>query len=149
MTNAANLASFAAGPAFGAYASTQTTLTSGSYTKVSFDTKEFDTNSNYSTANSRFTPTVAGYYQLTAGVEFTGLVSTEAVISLYKNGSVCKYGNDISVASSGTWGLNGSFLVYANGSTDYFEIYSYQNSSRNAASGITNTWFAGAMVRSA
>jgi hypothetical protein len=135
------------GPAFGAYAGSQTSLSNGTYVKVLFDTEEFDTNSNF--ASSRFTPTVAGYYQLSTSVTFTGIVTTEAVIALYKNGTPFKYGTDVAITSAGVWIINGTFLVYANGSTDYFEIYIYQSSSRNAASGQAATWFAGAMLRSA
>ena len=36
------------------------TLSSGTLTKVTFDTELFDTNNNF--ASSRFTPTVAGQY---------------------------------------------------------------------------------------
>jgi hypothetical protein len=134
-------------PAFSAYAGSQTTLTNNVYTKVLFDTEEFDTNNNF--ASSRFTPTVAGYYQLNAAFQLTGIAATETVIALYKNGSVFKYGIDIVVASTGTWALSSSFLVYANGTTDYFEIYAYQNSSRNTAASFSGTWFNGSMVRGA
>ena len=50
------------GPAFSAYQSTLQSFSSNTVTKVLFQTEEYDTNSNF--ASSRFTPTVAGYYQL-------------------------------------------------------------------------------------
>ena len=51
------------GPAFSAYQSTQQTgISSATFTKVNFQTEEFDTNSNF--ASSTFTPTIAGYYQI-------------------------------------------------------------------------------------
>jgi hypothetical protein len=46
-----------------------TTITSNTFTKVQINTEEFDTNSNFdSTTNYRFTPTVAGYYQVNGSV---------------------------------------------------------------------------------
>ena len=54
----------AAGPAFSAYLSANQSVSANVFTKITFDTEDFDTNSNFS--SSRFTPTVAGYYQLNA-----------------------------------------------------------------------------------
>jgi len=50
-------------PAFEAYLSTdQSSITSATLTKVQFANTHFDTNSNYSTTNYRFTPSEAGKY---------------------------------------------------------------------------------------
>ena len=57
-------------PAFSAYASSNTNISSSTWTKITLDTKLYDTNSNF--ASSRFTPTVAGYYQINAQVEVGG-----------------------------------------------------------------------------
>lgn len=133
-------------PAFSAYATSNTTLTNGAFTKVNFQAELFDTNNNF--ASSRFTPTVAGYYQFNCLVNFTGSVTSEATVSFYKNGSIYQAGLDI--VPSGVYNIGGSWLAYANGSTDYFEIYVYQNSSRDASGSQSYlTWFSGAMVRSA
>jgi hypothetical protein len=138
------------GPAFSAYASSNTTLTNATFVKVNFQTKEFDTNTNYSTSTSRFTPTVAGYYILQTGIGFTGSATSESEIGLYKNGSVVRYGMDIITAGGSLlYNIQGNWLVYANGSTDYFEIYLYQNSSRDAVAAQFVTYFTGVLVRSA
>jgi hypothetical protein len=56
-------------PAFSAYQSSGQTLSSATATKLNFQTEEFDTNNNFdSTTNMRFTPTVAGYYQVNGGL---------------------------------------------------------------------------------
>jgi len=143
---AANVAG--TGPAFSAYKSTNQTLTTGVSTKLTFDTEDFDTNNNF--ASSTFTPTVAGYYMI-AGCSAWGASATgQATIYLYKNGSVFKNGNsdtlDININST-----NISSLVYANGTTDYFEIYGIQNSGGNLISvgGSQYTFFQAALVRSA
>jgi hypothetical protein len=137
-----------AAPAFSAYASSNTTLTNATFVKVGFQTEEYDTNNNF--ASSRFTPTVAGYYLLQTGVNFTGSSTAEAEIGLYKNGSALKYGMDIiTTGGSVLYNIQGNWLVYANGSTDYFEVYVYQNSSRDVSANQTQTYFTGVMVRSA
>ena len=143
------------GPAFSAYANaTLQTITSGSQQKVLFQTEEFDTNNNY--ASSRFTPTVEGYYQLNAEVRLDGASGTgEMMIILYKNGTEYKRGTNQSgtqIASS-FWAMTVSSLVYANGSTDYFEIYVQQGSGGSVTVTAVNnpaiTWFNGCMLRGA
>jgi hypothetical protein len=143
------------GPAFSAYAAaTVQTITSGSQQKVLFQTEEFDTNNNF--ASSRFTPTVAGYYQLNAEVRFDGVSGTgEMMIVLYKNGAEYKRGTNQSGTqiAANFWAMTVSSLVYANGSTDYFEIYVQQGSGGNlnvtAVNNPAITWFNGCMLRGA
>jgi hypothetical protein len=136
-------------PAFSAYDSAGTSVASGTFTKLAFATEEFDTNNNF--ASSRFTPTVAGYYQingyyLTAAAS-VGLMSCQ----IYKNGAVYKYGsqtpNSVNVAGSVV-----SSMVYMNGTTDYVEIYAYQASGgtyTSYVSGLVTSFFNGSMVRAA
>ena len=48
-------------PAFRAYKSSNSEISHNTWTKVTFDSEHFDTNSNYdNSTNYRFTPTVAG-----------------------------------------------------------------------------------------
>jgi hypothetical protein len=138
-------------PAFGVYCSATTALANNVDTKIAFDTKEFDTNTNFSTTNYRFTPTVAGYYQINANLLMNYSSGIGGVI-LYKNGSRFKYGVQ-SLNNTSYIGFNVSCIVYANGSTDYFEIYGLQNSGSTQnlpliGSGVYN-WFNGSMVRGA
>jgi hypothetical protein len=151
MTAAVNLANIATGPAFSAYqSSAQSALSAGTTTKITLQTEEFDTNSNFdSTTNYRFTPTVAGYYQLNAGIQFNG--STVGIYAvLFKNGSSYKQG--IYIPNSSGMGSPSSVVssvVYFNGSTDYAEFYAYTGSSIPPIAGIERTYFNGAMVRAA
>ena len=136
------------GPAFSAYKSSTQSLTVNTWTKITFDVEEFDTNSNY--ASSRFTPTVAGYYQVSALLDlFGGTSATLAFLTLYKNGSDFKRGNgDNSSKSEAYAGL--SSLVYLNGTTDYIEIYGIATSSGWAVASSQNvTYFQASMVRTA
>jgi len=125
-------------PAFGAWHDTTQTLTTSSFTKLLFTTEEFDTNSNF--ASSRFTPTVEGYYQINAAMGIVPMNGT-IFISIYKNGSEFKRGSFTSdAATAGSRHTQVSSIVYANGSTDYFEIYGYQGSGSNATTRNDQRW---------
>ncbi len=144
--------SVASGPAFSAYPSGAQTITSGSLQKMLFQTEEYDTNNNF--ASSRFTPTVAGYYQFNATVRIDGATGTgECMIVLYKNNAEYKRGwNSLGVQfASNFWSMSVSAQAYANGSSDYFEIYIQQgNGSSLDTSNFANiTYFQGCMIRAA
>jgi hypothetical protein len=111
------------GPAFSAYNSTGQTITTATWTKATFDTEEFDTSSNF--ASSRFTPTVAGYYQFNYEVDvYGGGNNVYGVPALYKNGAAVKRGSGpIVTGNQVEVYLTLNALVYLNGSTDYVEIY--------------------------
>jgi aspartate aminotransferase-like enzyme len=146
---------FLNGPAFSAYAAAVLqTITSGSQQKVLFQVEEFDTNNNY--ANSRFTPTVAGYYQLNAEVRLDGASGTgEMMIVIWKNGAEYRRGTNQQGTQIATnfWAMQVSSVVYANGTDDYFEIYVQQGSGGNLTVTAVNvpyiTWFNGCMMRGA
>lgn len=139
------------GPAFSAYAANDQSITNNTFTKVQINTELFDTNSNFDpTTNYRFTPTVAGYYQVNGAIKPT----TDAALFsiLYKNGSILNYG------SGGFSGLdiggvrNGSVvsqLVYLNGSTDYIELYVISGNNISVKGSATQTYFSASLVRAA
>ena len=137
----------AGGPAFSAYANAGTSLTNNAFTKVLFQLEEFDTNSNF--ASSTFTPTVAGYYQINAVVGSGGFGANQSNINIYKNGT--KYKTSSNQTVNNLYSLSISCLVYCNGSTDYIEIYVFQNSGAAITSqnNSTDSWFTGCMLRGA
>jgi hypothetical protein len=140
------------GPAFRAYVDTSQAITSGSQQKVIFGTETFDTNSNF--ASSRFTPGVEGYYQLNATVRIAGASTTsECMITLWKNGAEYARGTNASGAEQGVnfYSMQVSDLAYANGTSDYFEIYIQQTSTANKDTtlGANISYFSGVMVRGA
>ena len=142
-------------PAFSACLSSAQSLTSGVFTKVALNTEEFDTNGNFDNAtNYRFTPTIAGYYQISAnvGIATTGNITT-ALGSIYKNGARFKDGNFTSAASSGTGFYSVvSALIYFNGSTDYVELYGFATGTGTITLTVnsgTLSYFQGVLVRGA
>lgn len=140
------------GPAFRAYIDGSQAITSGSQQKVTFGSETFDTNSNF--ASSTFTPTVEGYYQLNATVRIAGPSGTgEIMITIWKNGSEYARGtNEGGTEQGASWySMQVSDIAYANGTTDYFEIYIQQTSGSNkdTTAGTNISYFSGVMVRGA
>lgn len=116
------------GPAFVAYMSAATPIADSTWTKLRFDTELYDTNSNFDTTNYRFTPTVAGLYQVNFNWRNSAVMTASYAISrLYKNGSVALTGGWLGVSSTYASPVL-SNIIYLNGSTDYIEAYAYQNS---------------------
>lgn len=127
-------------PAFSAYKSSAQSLSSATNTKITFDTEEFDTNNNF--ASSTFTPTVAGYYQITGAINNS--TGTQTVAMIFKNGSVFKTGTNNSSYTAIV-----TALVYFNGTTDYVDFYGYFASGTTTGSGNSQTYFQGVLVRAA
>ena len=139
-------------PAFSAYrnGTTFTSITSGVFTKVTFDVEVFDTNNNF--ASSTFTPTVAGYYQINAQAYIQGVTVTRSLGVIYKNGSAYQNGNEYQTNTNLTASrVTASSLVYCNGTTDYIEFYVYAagTSLSTLPSNGLDVWFSGSMVRGA
>jgi hypothetical protein len=138
-------------PAFSAYNSSATSLANGTFTKIALQTEEFDTASAFdSTTNYRFTPQVAGYYQI-SGLMSLASAAANTIASIYKNGSEFKRGSVSGSASDSGQAAPVSALIYLNGSTDYVELYGYQitGGSVNTTTGAAYTYFQGVLVRPA
>ena len=140
-------------PAFSGGMSTSVTIpTSNVFTKMPCDYKAFDTAGCFdiTTNKGRFTPTVAGYYQINASAGPNNSTSRVG-IAIYKNGSLYQYGTDSST-STGVNAVGMSTLIYCNGSTDYLEIYAAMGNCPQpwAYNGTAvNCWFSGFLARTA
>jgi len=141
----------AAGPAFSAYqSSAQTGIAANTWTKITLTTENFDTNSNF--ASSRFTPTVAGYYQINGTVTLLGGNSAYYVFcGIYKNGTIYTQASPILGSANYYPTSTCGTVVYLNGSTDYVELYAFGNASGawNVYNTQENTNFSGCLVRGA
>jgi hypothetical protein len=141
------------GPAFRAFiASGQTIASAGAQVKVTFGSETFDTDGCF--ASSTFTPTVEGYYQLNATVRIAGTSGTgENMLVLYKNGGEYARGTNGSGTEIGAsfYSMQVSDIVYANGTTDFFEVYIQQGSgsNRDTTAGTNISYFSGCMIRGA
>ena len=137
-------------PAFSAYLNSAQTVTGGTFTKATLDVEEFDTNSNF--ASSRFTPTIAGYYQINTLLRLVTTASLSNITnSIYKNGAEYKRVQFNGVTFTADINLSNSCVVYLNGSTDYVELYGFTSGSGTLSfgGGISATSMSGALIRSA
>ena len=129
----------AAGPAFSAKPDgAGQSLPASILTKVLFNTEEFDTANCF--AGSRFTPNVAGYYQINAVVSAAATV----LVNLHKNGSLYKRGLQNTQQSTGI-----SCLVYLNGTTDYVEVFALNATTNTVNSDPAISYFDGFLARPA
>jgi hypothetical protein len=138
-------------PAFSAYiGSSGQSFSSGVWTKMQINTKEFDTANCFdATTNYRFTPTVAGYYQVNGQVAPAGGSSsiTRTIIAIYKNGTTFKTGTD--VTNSAPYRNVVSTLMYFNGTTDYIELYAYMTGTSLAVNNVaSDDYFQAFLARS-
>lgn len=146
------------GPAFSAYASSNTALTTNTDTKIIHATEVFDTAGCFNNTGSTvtlnglsvpsysFCPNVAGYYQITAGWATNSALAQVMFSSIYKNGSVIYTGPFIS--TSGVGGVTTvTGLVYLNGTGDYVSHFALSNQTVGTTTGQQYTYFNGAMVR--
>jgi hypothetical protein len=130
-------------PAFSVYNNTGQTVSTNTTTKCNFNTEEWDTNNNF--ASSRFTPTVAGYYTFSCNIGFQAS-NTYGFLILYKNGSASRY---LTYPQSSMGSMAGGCMDYANGTTDYFEIYIYIVNGQNVNGTASSGYFQGCLVRAA
>jgi len=137
-------------PLFRAYLSANQSISNTTFTKVHFNTKVYDTTSDFDTSNYRFVPSVAGYYYVHGAVRYNnGLDGKVLVSQIFKNGSatIAFEGSSNSTDSS----TQMSVIVYMNGTTDYLEFYTYHNygSATNIYGGITLGVFESHLVQQA
>lgn len=136
-------------PAFSVYqSSAQTAFNASTWTKLRFQTEEFDIGGCFdNVTNFRFIPTTAGYYQINATWTHANASAVRTIISLYKNGVPYFQGNDSTGFSAHVSGL-----IYFNGTTDYVEAWAFHvagGSLSPVASGIFQTKFSGSMTKKA
>lgn len=135
-------------PAFRAYRATSNqSVTTNVRTKVQFNAENYDTNSCFdSTTNYRFTPTVAGYYQMNMILGTGGtLTRTQRQMESSTLGSI----RISDIAANEPSIIGGTDLVYFNGTTDYIECYvTLTGTSPNITYGSDYSHFSGVWVRS-
>ena len=136
------------GPAFLVSRAGNQTTTQNTYTKIQWNAEKYDTANCFdTTTNYRFTPNLAGYYQINATVTATTLAG-ESYSAIFKNGS-----EFIQFARRQPQGIaaSGSVIVYMNGSTDYLEVYFYGTANPTGVEGVNSEsgcLFSGTWIRS-
>tara|TARA_R100001244_G_scaffold35289_2_gene32395 strand:- start:210 stop:1016 length:807 start_codon:yes stop_codon:yes gene_type:complete len=125
-------------PAFKAYIGVGQIIPTATLTKVTFQTELYDTDGDYdNSVNYRFTPQTAGKYFLLSKIRYEAASYTNLEIRIIKNGNTSDYAppnaifGTTSTTYYSTYTLSGA--LEANGSSDYFEVYSAQNSGGDAS----------------
>jgi|TARA_R100000084_G_C4541616_1_gene95841 Tfp pilus assembly protein FimT len=115
-------------PSFLAYKTSNQTISNTTFTKVTFDAEQLDSDSKYDTSNSRFTPTVAGYYFIGAIWRFDTTTNFgDGRFLLYKNGSSVIQS---AINNDDANGMTFSAIIYSD-ADDYFEMFTRQDSGGN------------------
>jgi len=117
-------------PAFYAYKSSGQSVSQNTYVKVTFETELFDSDGKF--ADSRFTPTVAGYYLISSTVSFTNHpAGAYCLIAPYKNGSAefVEINTNQSSGDADTK-TTATFMIYLD-SDDYLEIFIRHNAGQS------------------
>lgn len=140
-------------PAFHVSQASNNSIGNNSFTKIQWDTELYDSDDDFDiTTNYRFTPSVAGkYFLYVQGIlDING--DSRKQLAIYKNGSIVantSYLHEYNV----TYGTSQQAIVVqttqiANGSSDYFEAFIFQNSgiSRTLVGDSTKTFFGGYRV---
>jgi len=131
------------GPAFYVARDGAQSISNTTWTKVQLTTTNsggFDTNSCYSNSNYRFTPNVAGYYQ----IQFIMTISSGSLqagrAAIYKNGGRWAMTELYTIANDpyDDFCTCVSSMLYLNGSTDYVEFYCWRNGGSGNVGGTSD-----------
>jgi len=103
-------------------------ISTSTHTKVQFNSEVYDTDNTFdSSTNYRFTPAVAGKYQLSFGTLLTSLENDEKLqLQIRKNGSALDYDPSqrfYSTNSGGETVTGQTNLVVESDADDYFEAW--------------------------
>ena len=115
-------------PMFQAVRTSNQSTTSSSFTKIQFDTENFDTGGYFdNTTNYRFTPLVAGKYFVYVSVRIHDDANDllQYGLKIEKNGTQIKENYNKGTANE-RGEVTMETIIDMNGSTDYLEFYSWQ-----------------------
>ena len=117
-------------PTFSVIKNANQTITVGQYTKCTWNVKSWDIGNGFDLTNNRYQPNVAGYYSTTINLRYDASTNyTRGILEVYKNGSAYKRVAGHLGSNNQNYVLNGTSLVYLNGTTDYIEAFVYINGS--------------------
>jgi len=146
------------GPAFFAYLNTnQPCPNDGSTRVIQISVENFDTNSCFNTSNYRFTPNVAGYYQINLSANIDDATVGDfgdILFAIRKNGTIFHNTGVIRIAAgSAEFAMSGSVLIQMNGTSDYIEAVAIHGfgtaGSAILVGGSNRTYMSGFLARSA
>jgi hypothetical protein len=120
------------------------TNVSSNTTVVTWPTEVFDTNNDFD--SNRFTPSVAGKYQINAQTR-CGTTTSICLTVLMKNGTeVVARGGTISGVNSSEYGGPINAVVDMNGTTDYLEVRNFNDGTETVSGQLGDTYFSGFLI---
>lgn len=112
------------GPKFYAKSNALQAVPTSTNTKLNWGSEDWDTANCFDTANGRFTPNKAGYYQINISIRAEPNVNS-TIVAIAKNGAIHRY---LVQANNHTYiTFCAAALVSMNGSTDYLEVWVWHN----------------------
>jgi hypothetical protein len=136
---------------FRAYKNVEQGITENVWELVEFEVEDFDLTNDFDLTTEKFTPSVEGYYLMTGRISHLSEYDNEALLVVYKNGALVSYLDhpvQPATTSNHEEHLGGSTLLYANGTTDYFQLYYYTEASTNKIDNA-DAEFSAVLVRAA
>ena len=130
-------------PAFMTQLSGNQSVATGSFTKITFDTEDLDSDGTF--ASNRFTPAIAGYYFIFALLAFDEINDGKTgYCAIYKNGSHLFSGTQMTGDNTSMAVAQVNAIVNLD-ADDYVEIYGFHNhgSNRNVIGNSTTESFFG------
>jgi hypothetical protein len=129
-----------------AYKSTGQSINNSSFTAITFDSENFDSNTYHdnSTNNTRLTVPAgkAGYYSVNGSLTFAGNTTGLRIVLLRKNGGETNYPISMPSVVANDVRLPFVYTIYLD-VADYVEVHGWQNSggALNVQGGITDSTF--------
>lgn len=129
--------------AFRAYQSASQTMSVATWTKVAYQTEQFDHLGEYNTSLYRFTASKNGIYVVSAKLGFaSGVTSGEYLaLTVRVNGSEYTRLEEKHTGASASITVGGTAVLKLNAG-DYVEIWAYTNRAHSSTASIANSYFA-------
>lgn len=127
---------------FKAIVTTTYNTTPTAMTKLTFNAKSYDYNTNFSTSTSAYTAPVAGVYRFNANFQTGGSATGRMFLTFYKNGTEIQRGPDGSFTAFST-SIAGDFLLAA---SDTMTVYYYVADTIPVKATAESVSFSGSLV---
>jgi hypothetical protein len=136
---------------FSAYKSATQTISPVTWTLITLDTEDVDSNSDFDTSTSKFQPSIQGWYHINYLANSVTACNGYAYGAIYKNGSPQTYNGTLYTGAYVGADVTVSFstLVFMNGTSDYLQLYYYQSATTSPVVnyGPSRTKLSGYLVR--
>lgn len=128
--------------AFSAYSNVSQSIAAQTFTKVLFQTEQFDNKSEYDAVAARFTATADGIYAVSASVYWHGsqITGNLTELLLYKNGTPFRYLDQELTGAAGATQSNGTVIIKLVAG-DYIELYAYSGAAISTQTISYGTYF--------